>query len=171
MKKMIFLLLFAVVAIAGCTTSQCPKNPNNKDVVCALDIGPQKDTKPASDNDLGEYVQNPNAWKDGQECLDWTKIQPSSLIFGMSGGCNCWKPPYCWCPSPGGSITAACTADKEICCNFMSTCLPCGWEAMTRQERDSRNWSLDGNSQKCKELLTKFGILGNADFRVCHKWK
>ena len=174
--------MFAVLAFAGCANNDstdsgrsgltpCQKDPN-KDV-CVRDFGPAKDTSPMAANDLGKIVQNPDAWKDGQECLDWTVIQPPELIYGMSSGCNCWKPPYCWCPSPGGRITAACNSDHTLCCNFFSTCIPCGWEAMSEEEKKARHWIADGssNTQECKELLGKLKINVSAEMRVCHKWK
>ncbi len=40
----------------------------------------------------------------------------------------CWAPPQDYCAVPPPQIvTVACNPDTKQCCEFVSTCIPCGW--------------------------------------------
>jgi|GEM_PF-3359431 len=40
----------------------------------------------------------------------------------------CWNPPEKYCAQGAGmAITPACNPEGTLCCEFGSTCIPCGW--------------------------------------------
>lgn len=57
------------------------------------------------------------------ECLEQRafndRLQPNDL---------CWDPPQNYCASGGSTIlTKGCAPDFGICCQFATSCIPCGW--------------------------------------------
>ena len=203
-KKSIIITLIGVIGMfCGCgdnNTSKKDKTGNNnnalhdKDVIKGTDSISEKDGSlmdvisdsteiPGADDMVcpqNPTSHNPNAWKDDQICLKWKRIRPDYRCFELSqvnpNGCECGKPPYCWCRvNRGNQITPACSPDNKICCNFTSTCIPCGWHEMTQEEIKARKWDphIPITQQKdCKE----FDYITNSmhldiEYRACYEWK
>lgn len=62
----------------------------------------------------------------------WTPPCPTKVKRFSDGGQiddYCWDPPKKWCAGGGGAAeTPACSPDGSVCCNFATTCIPCGWQ-------------------------------------------
>ena len=61
----------------------------------------------------------------------------------------CWQPPDRTCGVAGGMVTRACRADRSLCCEFSSTCVPCGWSKCNRAGQGDCTPS---DSQQCQIL-------------------
>ena len=200
-KRSIIIALLGVIGVfwgcGGNNTSQEDKtgNANNalhdKDIVKGSDDISGKDgalidavsdsAETTVDNDMvcpkKTVSYNPNAWKDDQVCLKWKRIKPEPKCFLAAqvnvNGCECGKPPYCWCVYREGVITGACSPDKKICCNFPGSCIPCGWHVLTQEERDKMHWDFNKkNSPECEELVEKVERIDpNTEYRACYEWK
>lgn len=65
-------------------------------------------------------------WDHPSRCEDPHSMSDCSSV--PPGDPSCWAPPASWCADGGGAReTPACSPDGSTCCNFGSTCIPCGW--------------------------------------------
>ena len=202
-EKMFFMASVVVLAmlISGCSGSSkgTPRNDTlsgglrlndeayNKKDIKIRDMIPRDVAYPDLNRDAsGENLvcpkaptsNNPNAWKDAQECQIWKRIKPVYKCFGYNvnpNHCECGKPPYCWCVmNTGAAITPACSPDNKTCCNFTSTCIPCGWHKMTQAEMDAKHWdpSIPIQDEKgCEEPYKMTQVHLDTEYRACYEWK
>lgn len=56
------------------------------------------------------------------ECKDQRKLGDGKQLD------ECWNPPFNYCASGAGqAVTRACPPSETFCCEFHTTCVPCGW--------------------------------------------
>lgn len=71
---------------------------------------------------------------------------------------SCWAPPENYCSAgAGGAVTRACSADGATCCDFGTTCVPCGWSVCPQPGCPEEGGPCPDMSPNCKVADYQWG--------------
>jgi hypothetical protein len=93
----------------------------------------------------------------GDEAADECK-DPRQFGDGKNGDDKCWSPPDHYCAQGAdNALTTACDADGQICCDYPTTCIPCGFV--------NCDGCLEGNAaERCPEACA---AAHSSDLKAC----
>lgn len=119
-----------VDAVPGSDT-QAPVDTDICEEPCQLaDTGASKDL--VANPDSSEVVLGAEVTSGVEGCKDIRKRQDYKVMWD-----DCWDPPFHYC-SPGGPAAMTwlgCKPGTLTCCQFPSSCIPCGWTHCSPQAK------------------------------------